>query len=181
MVRAAWRSRACTRSSELTPDRAPPAHQGGELIGRLYRGRYRRLLIPRYPFGIFYVVESNSIVVHAVLDLRQDPKKIRERFFVFDQIVRLMQRRDEQGGEGKSRGATTEFSGSLSFYIFRGRWSMLWGQRQQNRPFMANGSFKLSRRNRPRSSALGSWCARLKPHSGCFTAPTPLEQEQCVP
>ena len=26
------------------------------LIGRLYRGRYRRLLIPRYPFGIFYVV-----------------------------------------------------------------------------------------------------------------------------
>jgi toxin ParE1/3/4 len=36
------------------------------LIGRLYRGRYRRLLIPRYPFGIFYVVESNRIVIHAV-------------------------------------------------------------------------------------------------------------------
>jgi plasmid stabilization system protein ParE len=50
------------------------------LIGRLYRGRYRRLLIPRYPFGIFYVVESNRIVIHAVLDLRQDPKKLRERF-----------------------------------------------------------------------------------------------------
>jgi plasmid stabilization system protein ParE len=50
------------------------------LIGRLYRSRYRRLLIPRYPFGIFYVVESNRIVIHAVLDLRQDPKKIRERF-----------------------------------------------------------------------------------------------------
>jgi toxin ParE1/3/4 len=27
------------------------------LIGRLYGGQYRRLLIPRYPFGIFYVVE----------------------------------------------------------------------------------------------------------------------------
>ena len=50
------------------------------LIGRLYRDRYRRLLIPRYPFGIFYVVESNRIVIHAVLDLRQDPKKIQERF-----------------------------------------------------------------------------------------------------
>jgi hypothetical protein len=50
------------------------------LIGRLYRGRYRRLLIPRYPFGIFYVVESNRIVVHAFPDLRQDPEKIRERF-----------------------------------------------------------------------------------------------------
>jgi toxin ParE1/3/4 len=49
------------------------------LIGRLYRGRYRRLLIPRYPFGIFYVVESNRIVVHAVPDLRQDPEMIRER------------------------------------------------------------------------------------------------------
>jgi toxin ParE1/3/4 len=50
------------------------------LIGRLYRDRYRRLLIPTYPFGIFYVVESNRIVVHAVPDLRQDPEKIRERF-----------------------------------------------------------------------------------------------------
>ena len=50
------------------------------LIGRLYRGRYRRLLIPRYPFGIFYVVESNRIVIHAVPDLRQDPEKNRERF-----------------------------------------------------------------------------------------------------
>ena len=50
------------------------------LIGRLYRGRYRRLLIPRYPFGIFYVVESYRIVIHAVPDLRQDPERIRERF-----------------------------------------------------------------------------------------------------
>jgi toxin ParE1/3/4 len=49
-------------------------------IGPLYRGRYRRLLIPRYPFGIFYVAESNRIVIHAVPDLRQDPKRIRGRF-----------------------------------------------------------------------------------------------------
>jgi predicted metal-binding membrane protein len=28
------------------------------------------LLIPRYPFGIFYVAESNRIVIHAILDLR---------------------------------------------------------------------------------------------------------------
>src|ERR1700675_2305537 len=59
------------------------------LIGRLYRGRYRRLLIPRYPFGIFYVVESNRIVVHAVPDLRQDPKTSESAFpnraiFYFD-------------------------------------------------------------------------------------------------
>jgi toxin ParE1/3/4 len=49
------------------------------LVGRIYRGRYRRLLISRYPFGIFYVAESNRIVVHAILDLRQDPEKIQER------------------------------------------------------------------------------------------------------
>ena len=54
--------------------------RGFPLIGRLYRGRYRRLLIPRYPFGIFYVAESNRIVIHAILDLRQDPEKFRERF-----------------------------------------------------------------------------------------------------
>ena len=50
------------------------------LLGPLYRGRYRRLLISRYPFGIFYVAESNRVVVHAILDLRQDPERIHERF-----------------------------------------------------------------------------------------------------
>jgi plasmid stabilization system protein ParE len=50
------------------------------LLGRVYRGRYRRLLIPKYPFGVFYVAESNRIVIHAILDLRQDPEKIRRRF-----------------------------------------------------------------------------------------------------
>src|SRR5260221_13807001 len=54
--------------------------RGFPLIGRLYRRRYRRLLIPRYPFGICYVAESNRIVIHATLDLRQDPEKFRERF-----------------------------------------------------------------------------------------------------
>ena len=49
------------------------------LIGRLYRGRYRRLLIPRYPFGIFYVVESNRIVIHSIFDLRRSPQRLRER------------------------------------------------------------------------------------------------------
>ena len=32
------------------------------LIGRLYRGRYRRLLIPRYPFGIFYVANQTGLL-----------------------------------------------------------------------------------------------------------------------
>jgi toxin ParE1/3/4 len=49
------------------------------LSGRLYRDRYRRLLIPRYPFGIFYVAESNRIVVHSIFDLRRSPEKLAER------------------------------------------------------------------------------------------------------
>jgi plasmid stabilization system protein ParE len=31
--------------------------------GKVYRGRYRRLLIPKYPFGIFYVVETDRVVI----------------------------------------------------------------------------------------------------------------------
>ena len=43
-------------------------------------GPARRLLVPKYPFGIFYVVKTNRIVIHAILDLRQDPTKIDRRF-----------------------------------------------------------------------------------------------------
>jgi plasmid stabilization system protein ParE len=49
-------------------------------IGRVYSGKYRRLLLPnRYPHAIIYVVESNRIVIHAVFDLRQNPEKLIER------------------------------------------------------------------------------------------------------
>lgn len=49
-------------------------------VGKAYRGRYRRLLVPKYPFGIFYVVETDRIVIHGILDLRQDPTMIERRF-----------------------------------------------------------------------------------------------------
>jgi toxin ParE1/3/4 len=65
------------------------------LIGRLYRGRYRRLLIPRYPFGIFYVVESNRIVIHAVPDLRPDPERSESAFP--NKRIRAGQGREEWG------------------------------------------------------------------------------------
>jgi len=48
-------------------------------IGRLYANNRRRFLVPDYPFSIFYAVEGNRIVISAVLDLRQDPEKIRKR------------------------------------------------------------------------------------------------------
>ena len=48
-------------------------------IGRLYANNRRRFLVPNLPFGIFYTVEDNRIIISAVLDLRQDADRIRER------------------------------------------------------------------------------------------------------
>lgn len=50
-------------------------------IGPHYEGPYRRLLISKFPYGIFYEVQNDRIVVAAVLDLRQDPKTIHSRLF----------------------------------------------------------------------------------------------------
>ena len=40
---------------------------------------FRRGLISRFPFGIYYTIERKRIVVFAVLDLRQNPENIRSR------------------------------------------------------------------------------------------------------
>jgi len=47
--------------------------------GPVYLQPYRRLLLERMPIAIFYAVEGQRIVVHAIMDLRQDPKRIAER------------------------------------------------------------------------------------------------------
>ena len=48
-------------------------------IGPVYSGVYRRLLIPRFPYGVFYTVEQTRIIICGVIDLRQDPKVIARR------------------------------------------------------------------------------------------------------
>jgi len=40
---------------------------------------YRRALVRKFPIGVFYVVQQDTIVVDAVLDLRADPRRNRER------------------------------------------------------------------------------------------------------
>ena len=40
---------------------------------------YQRLLSKRFPFTIYYRVDNGIIKIHAVLDCRQDPKKIKSR------------------------------------------------------------------------------------------------------
>jgi toxin ParE1/3/4 len=50
------------------PEIAPPFH-----------GRYRRLLIPRFPYGIFYALESDRVIIAAVMNLQQNPAAIQRR------------------------------------------------------------------------------------------------------
>lgn len=45
----------------------------------VYYQAIRRLVLRRFPHGVVYSLEGQRILVHAVLDLRQDPKRIRRR------------------------------------------------------------------------------------------------------
>jgi hypothetical protein len=47
--------------------------------GPLFHRTYRRLVVPAYPFGIFYSLAGTRIVVAGVIDLRQDPENIQRR------------------------------------------------------------------------------------------------------
>jgi plasmid stabilization system protein ParE len=47
--------------------------------GPRVHGNYRRLLVPGFPYGIFYTVEPRGIVINGVMDVRQDPEAIFRR------------------------------------------------------------------------------------------------------
>ena len=48
-------------------------------IGPPFEGRFRRLLMVKWQVGLFYAIDGNRVVVHAVLDLRQSPNAIRRQ------------------------------------------------------------------------------------------------------
>ena len=50
-------------------------HLGSALIHR----RLRRVLVYNRHYGLFYVPEARGLVLHALLDLRQDPQTIARR------------------------------------------------------------------------------------------------------
>ena len=52
-----------------------------ELFPRKYK-RFRRAIIRKTYFGIYYVIEPTVTVVVAVLDLRRDPRAIRQMLTV---------------------------------------------------------------------------------------------------
>ena len=42
---------------------------------------FRKQWIPDSPFAIFYTNEARGVIVHAILDLRQEPRAIFRRLF----------------------------------------------------------------------------------------------------
>lgn len=48
---------------------------------KMYAGHhhnFRRALVRRFPFSVFYTIEEKEIVVHAIFDNRQTPAKLPE-------------------------------------------------------------------------------------------------------
>jgi|SRR6185503_18935770 len=48
-------------------------------IHRIVYKDYRRLLGKVFPYGLFYTVEADCVILWAVIDLRRDPEWIRQR------------------------------------------------------------------------------------------------------
>jgi plasmid stabilization system protein ParE len=71
-----------SRAGQFTSDFDRAIASIGEFpgIGKKFIDPFRRKLVPGfYDYGIFYVLEGSRVVVHAVLDLRQDPGQILSR------------------------------------------------------------------------------------------------------
>lgn len=47
--------------------------------GPKYYGEFRRKVVPKTPFGVFYKPVGNRVMVSFILDLRQDPEAIERR------------------------------------------------------------------------------------------------------
>ncbi|MBI4621278.1 MAG: type II toxin-antitoxin system RelE/ParE family toxin [Desulfobacterales bacterium] len=48
-------------------------------IHSIHFEKYHRLLSKRFPFAVYYRVENDIILIHAVLDCRRNPAWIRKR------------------------------------------------------------------------------------------------------
>ncbi len=48
-------------------------------VHSVHFGRYHRLLSRRFPYAVYYTVEGDIVRVHAVLDCRRNPARVRRR------------------------------------------------------------------------------------------------------
>jgi plasmid stabilization system protein ParE len=46
--------------------------------GPVQFGKFHPTLVSRFPFGVFYTIESDTVIVHAVIHSSRDPNKIRK-------------------------------------------------------------------------------------------------------
>lgn len=46
-------------------------------VGPVQFGPFRRILVSRFPFGVFYTIEVETVVVHGVYHSSRDPDRIR--------------------------------------------------------------------------------------------------------
>ena len=53
--------------------------QGFPDIGRPFGGRLRRIIVPRFPYGLLYRADSDRIFIVAVMHLHRRPGYWRER------------------------------------------------------------------------------------------------------
>lgn len=47
--------------------------------GARFHRSHRRLLVPHFPYGVFYQVEARGVIVVGVIDTRQHPQSILRR------------------------------------------------------------------------------------------------------
>jgi plasmid stabilization system protein ParE len=53
--------------------------KGHPEIGPTISRKIRRKLVRRSPYAIYYVLETSRIVIHAIVDQREDPTKVADR------------------------------------------------------------------------------------------------------
>jgi len=49
-----------------------------EIYPKVYK-EFRRALLPRFPYGVFYIIENNSIIIFAVLHGKRKPDTWKNR------------------------------------------------------------------------------------------------------
>jgi hypothetical protein len=48
-------------------------------VHRVVFGKYYRMPASRFPFAVYYTIDGQTVLVHAVLDCRQNPIRMKKR------------------------------------------------------------------------------------------------------
>lgn len=48
---------------------------------------FYRMLIRRFPFALYYLIDDDTIAIYAILDCRRDPNRLRKRLGGFEDLT----------------------------------------------------------------------------------------------